>query len=108
MEAAETAQGSQLRALRTLVGATVFMTGVMVLTKAFVDARIPRPPPKPGKQKSSQKKKKHGSFSESLQVGRSDPARSCLYLEAGAGMDLAAGARGLGTADRVTVQATAL
>ena len=76
INAADALQGSQLRALRTLVGATVLMTGVMVLTKAFVDERIPRPPPKPGKQKSVKKKKKHGSFSESLQVGCCDHLHS--------------------------------
>lgn len=59
-------QGSQLQGLRILVGATVLMTGVMVSAKAFVDAKIPRPPQKPSSSKK--KKKKKGSLGESLQV----------------------------------------
>ena len=63
-------QGSQLRALRTLVGTVVGMTAVMVLTKAYVDARVPRPPPKADKSPSKpKKKKKKGSLGESIQVG---------------------------------------
>ncbi|KAK9812014.1 hypothetical protein WJX73_008976 [Symbiochloris irregularis] len=66
-------QGSQLRALRILVGTVVGMTGVMVLTKAYVDARVPRPPPKADKAPSSskhKKKKKKGSLGESIQTLR--------------------------------------
>lgn len=46
------------------------MTGVMVLAKAFVDARIPRPP---SKSASKPKKKKQGSLKESLQASAAGP-----------------------------------